>query len=412
MTADLVKGKGFRGALSYNLQKVAQGKAEVLDSTFAEVNAHSIMQEVRMVRMLRPNLSKYFYHTSLNFPPEENLSNQEMNKLASEYLFRMGFDQHQYILFRHYDADHPHVHLLVNRIGYDGTVVSDSKDYKRTEDILRKLEKQYGLIQVPSSSQAQERAMTKDELEMMKRTDEPSVKLKLQVILKDVLSSKPTTEQFINQLQAKGINVLFNQATTGFVSGISYGYEGMRFKGAHLGNAYKWSSIKQTISYEQERDRQAICQANLAARAASAANNGQSAAAAGTTINTKPSNGTGRADGSEAAAGRDQGTAPGSAGKLQGQLRNAGRRGSAADEGTQGADRRHAPASEGNSAESQGPQPKQRTAAKAMGHPAVPECGLISHLLSPAYDAGDVDHLQALEQNRRRKRRKKRGHSQ
>lgn len=401
MTADLVKGKGFRGALNYNLQKVADGKAEVLYSSFAEVNADSIMQEVRMVRMLRPNLARYFYHTSLNFPPEENLSNEQMNKLTNEYLFSMGFNQHQYILFRHYDADHPHVHLLVNRIGYDGSVVSDSKDYKRTEDILRKLEKQYGLVQVLSSSQAQERAMTKDELEMMKRTDEPSVKLKLQVILKDVLSRKPTAGQFINQLQVKGINVLFNQASTGFVSGISYGYEGMRFKGAHLGNAYKWSSIKQSISYEQERDRQAICQANLAARAARTSNE-----LAAERTNVKHSTGAGRADGSQAATGRDQGAAQGSAGNLQSKLR------SAADEGTQSTNRGHDHPGQGNGAESQGHQSKQRPSATAMGDPAVRERGLISGLLSPAYDAGDMDHLQALEQNRRRRRRKKRGHSQ
>jgi hypothetical protein len=34
MTADQVKGKGFRGALRYNLQKVDQGVAKILDMTF------------------------------------------------------------------------------------------------------------------------------------------------------------------------------------------------------------------------------------------------------------------------------------------------------------------------------------------------------------------------------------------
>jgi hypothetical protein len=113
--------------------------------------------------------------------------------------------------------------------------------------VLRQLEKQYGLTEVISSRQAQERAMTKNELEMMKRTDEPSTKMKLQVILKSILEqkSKLITAQFIQQLEAKGIDVLFNQASTGFVSGISYSYEGLQFKGAHLGNAYKWQAIKQ-----------------------------------------------------------------------------------------------------------------------------------------------------------------------
>ncbi|WP_121811979.1 relaxase/mobilization nuclease domain-containing protein [Mucilaginibacter kameinonensis] len=263
MTADQVKGKGFRGALNYNFEKVSKGKAELLDMSFAELKAQTIIDEVRMVRLQRPNLAKYFYHTSLNFPVNEDLDNKQMKVIAHDYLDAMGFKGNQYMIFRHYDADHPHLHLLVNRIGYDGSLVSDSNDYQRSEAVLRKLEKEYGLTPVISSKQAQERAMTKNELEMMKRTDAPSTKMKLQVILKEVLRQRPTTAEFIQALEAKGINVRFNQANTGLISGISYGIEGMQFKGQHLGNAYKWSSVKNSIGYEQERDRAAVHEANI-----------------------------------------------------------------------------------------------------------------------------------------------------
>lgn len=182
MTANQVKGKGFKGALRYNLEKVDRGVAYILDSAFADNKEGMILKEVQLMKMLRPNLRKYFYHTSLNFPPYENLSDQQMTRIAKDYLEQMGFDQNQYILFRHFDADHPHLHILVNRIGYDGSVVSDSKDYQRSEEVLRKLEKHYGLTRVVSSRQAHERAMTKNELGMMVRTDEPSVKMKLQEI--------------------------------------------------------------------------------------------------------------------------------------------------------------------------------------------------------------------------------------
>jgi len=267
MTADQVKGKGFRGALNYNLEKISKGKAELLDMSFAELKVGPIMDEVRMVRMQRPNLAKYFYHTSLNFPVNEDLDNKQMKAIAHDYLDAMGFKSNQYMIFRHYDADHPHLHLLVNRIGYDGSLVSDSNDYQRSEAVLRQLERKYGLTPVISSKHAQERAMTKNELEMMKRTDEPSTKMKLQVILKEVLRQKPATAEFIQALEAKGINVRFNQASTGFVSGISYGFEGLQFKGQHIGNAYKWSSVKNSIGYEQERDRATVHEANIRAGA-------------------------------------------------------------------------------------------------------------------------------------------------
>lgn len=266
MTADLVKGKGFRGALRYNLQKIEQLNASLLDSSFVRMNEQDVMKEVAMVRMLRPNLQKYFYHTSLNFPPEEDLSDAMMVKIAHEYLEGMGFNQHQYAIFRHFDAGHPHIHLMVNRIGYDGTLVSDSNDYQRTENILRRLEKKYGLTPVLSSRQAPERAITKNELELVREKNKPSSKQKLQIMIKAITKSKPTTEEFIKALEKQGVNVLFNQASTGFVSGISFGYEGLLFKGAHLGQAYKWQAVKNSISYEPERDREAISQENIRTR--------------------------------------------------------------------------------------------------------------------------------------------------
>ena len=273
MTADLVKGKSFRGALRYNLEKVRTKGAKILDTNFSCVVESAIMKEIFLVRMQRPGLSKYFYHTSLNFPPDENLSDQKITGIAKDFLFDSGFTQHQYILFRHHDADHPHVHLLVNRIGFDGSIVSDSNDYAKAEEILRRLEVMHGLRKVPSSKYTKERAITHDELEMMKRTKLPSVKAKLQVQLKDILKQKLTTDQFIVALEKRRINVLFNQATTGYISGISFGYEGMLFKGGSLGNDYKWSSFKNSINYDLERDRESIMQANARTRSFQFTNN-------------------------------------------------------------------------------------------------------------------------------------------
>jgi len=396
MTADQVKGKGFRGALRYNLQKVDQGVAKILDMTFTSGKEDSIMREVALVRMLRPNLQKYFYHTSLNFPPKENLGDEQMNIIANEYLNNMGFDQHQYAIFRHFDADHPHLHILVNRIGYDGKVISDSKDYQRSEQVLRRLEKQHGLTEVISSRQAQERAMTKNELEMMKRTDEPSVKMKLQVIIKNVLNQKPNAEQFITQLEAQGINVLFNQASTGFVSGISYGYEGMQFKGAHLGNAYKWQAIKNAISYEQERDCTAIYEANVRTREQPSARAGESVTrGTGVGINADTK-----------VITRNRKDVQQGAGKLQDQIGKADRKykQAAGTDGQQG-NKSGVPDQKyriQRGTDLQGQQPGRQQ----VGHQALPGSDLIGSLLGTDHNAGDMDQGALNEFKRKRKKRK------
>jgi hypothetical protein len=319
-----------------------------------------------------------------------------MNMIANEYLNNMGFDQHQYAIFRHFDADHPHLHILVNRIGYDGKVVSDSKDYQRSEQVLRELEKQHGLTEVISSRQAQERAMTKNELEMMKRTDEPSVKMKLQIIIRNVLSQKPYAEQFIQQLEAQGINVLFNQASTGFVSGISYGYEGMQFKGAHLGNAYKWQAVKNVISYEQERDCTAIHQANVRTRERQSERAGQSVTkgtAAGIHADTK------------ATAGNRKDVQQG-AGKLQDQIGKANRKyKQAAGADGQQSDKLGVPDQKyriQRGTDLQG----QQSGRQQVGYQALPDSDLIGNLLGTDYHAGDMDQGALNEFKRKRKKRK------
>jgi hypothetical protein len=145
------------GALNYNLKKLNHAdpnrRAELLDSNFTTLEKMQIKREVELLRQLRPNLNRYVYHTSLNFSKEEEklLDNPTMLAIAHDYLQANGFTQHQYLIFRHYDADHPHLHLLVNRIGFDGSVVSDSNNYKKSEAILRKLEEKYNLIHVVSS---------------------------------------------------------------------------------------------------------------------------------------------------------------------------------------------------------------------------------------------------------------------
>lgn len=214
--------------------------------------------------MQRPDLKKYFYHTSINFPKDENVNNQLMIQIGRDYLEANGFKQHKYIIFRHEDAGHPHFHILVNRIGYDGSVVSDSNDYTRSEKVLRDLERKYNLTQVIGSREAKERGMTKNEKEMMERRNVPSHKMAMQVIIGDVLESKNqmSTNEFISKLEARRVQVLFNQASTGYVSGISYSYQGMVMQGSKLGNGFKWSTIKNTIDYEQERDRQRIHETN------------------------------------------------------------------------------------------------------------------------------------------------------
>ena len=272
MIASQKIGKSFLGALNYNLKKLyhpdQNKRAELLDSSFASTDSRMIQQELRLTRSLKPNLSRYVYHTSLNFSIEDELDNNKLLSIAHDYLKESGYTNNQYMIFRHHDAPHPHIHLLVNRISFDGTVISDSNNFKRSEDIIRKLEGKYNLKPVQSSKETLLKAAKIGEIEQTLRTGKPSDKLILQNKLINILNQgNLSIKELIEKGERQGIHFLFNQATTGKISGITYFHNGFKIKGQALGNRFKWAELIKQINYEQIRDSKAISEANSRTKA-------------------------------------------------------------------------------------------------------------------------------------------------
>ncbi|GGI50790.1 hypothetical protein GCM10011425_20020 [Mucilaginibacter galii] len=390
------------GALKYNWNKLMHPdpnlRAKLLSTNFTSMDLAMIKLEVDLVRSLRPKLNRYVYHTSLNFHKDDVLDNKTLLAIAEDYLRLSGYTSNQYFIFRHHDADHPHLHLLVNRITFDGEVVSDSNNYKKSDAIAVQLEQQYNLVRVKHrihvpvelSSHISEhqdsritveqdstlgdeqhnritteqgnfitgeqytsvtadrgnnvpveqgnavphdqdsgitvepdskvpklqynrsplRAPTNNELEMVKRTRKGSDKMVLQDKLLRLVS-KPgiSLQDFINKCNAEGIHLLFNQASTGRVSGITYFHGEFKIKGQALGNRFKWAELIKTVDYEQGRDGQAIRQANERTRNKYGDETAASLAAFTTELDNNersPTDATGRLYGPTSTAGADR----------------------------------------------------------------------------------------------------------
>lgn len=309
-------GKSFMGALNYNLKKMNHPdmakRAELLDTNFTTLDVKQIRQEVDLLRQLRPGLNRYVYHTSLNFAEEDMLDNKQLTDIALKYLKANGFTNNQYLIFRHHDADHMHLHLLVNRITFDGDVVSDSNNYKKSEAVLRRLEQKYSLVPVEASSKVPQRAAKKDELEMVMRTGKPSDKMVLQQLLRKILTDeKLSLAELVKRGEQAGVHFLFNQASTGRISGITYFYEGFKIKGQALGNSFKWAELIKSIDYEQIRDGKAISEANnrtkkLYGELTTAGRNGDDELRAGSTKYIDGQSGSIEGIESESSAGRER----------------------------------------------------------------------------------------------------------
>jgi hypothetical protein len=160
---------------------------------------------------------------------------------------------------------------LVNRICFDDSVVSDSNNYKKSEALLKQLEYKYNLIPVEQSkfrvvdqgkiitiernNFVSRKAPKKNEVEKAVRINKPSDKMVLQnKLIKIIKQPNLSLTDFIQNCEQNGISILFNQASTGRVSGITYFNNDFKIKGQSLGNRFKWSEIIKSINYKQNRD--------------------------------------------------------------------------------------------------------------------------------------------------------------
>ena len=146
MIAKIVKGSNFRGVVSYILDKEKDARILVCDGLFAEnkeTTAGSFEAQARM----NPKVTKPVGHIALAFSKEDEhrLTDRAMAGIALEYLKRMGITDTQILIVRHFDKEHPHVHIAFNRIANDGRTISDRNERIRSTRICKELTRKYGL---------------------------------------------------------------------------------------------------------------------------------------------------------------------------------------------------------------------------------------------------------------------------
>jgi len=257
MIAKAIKGKGFRGALEYDLKK-EQGR--IIDTNMDGRGPRELAAEFGEIRKLRPNLGKAVLHVSLAASPGEHLTDAQWVNIGQYYINGMGLNRNQYVMSRHTDTEHEHIHMVVNRIQFDGKVTSDSHDYRRQEYLMRALERDLGLRQIESSTKTERRAATKGEIEEGLRTGKPSTRQQLQQLCDAAAKDCDTFRLYAERLEAAGVDLVPVLQLDGTkMSGLSYRLDGVMMKGSDLGKRYSPAGLaKHGVSYGKERDYEAV----------------------------------------------------------------------------------------------------------------------------------------------------------
>ena len=153
MVANIRSGSSPGGALYYNKEKVDKNEAEVLlwQKMLEPFNKHGRMDIDACMEGFRPYLeanrrtTNTVFHVSLNPSPEDRLTDERLRDIAREYMERMGYGEQPYIVFKHKDISREHLHIVSLRVDEQGRKLPHDFEARRSMEILRDLERKYGL---------------------------------------------------------------------------------------------------------------------------------------------------------------------------------------------------------------------------------------------------------------------------
>lgn len=260
MTAKIVKGTNFSGAIGYMLSK--KEKAEILKAEGVRTEPKELTANCfELQASMKPNVKKPVWHISLNFSEQDkhNLTNEKMVEIAEAYLQKMNIKNTQYLIVRHHDRSHPHIHLCINRIDNDGKLISDKNEKFRSTKICRELTEKHGLYIAPGKENVnRERLIGYDK-----------TKYEIFDTLRCAVPKSKTWDELEKHLKKNGVTFQFKTAgKTDKIQGIIFEKDGVKINGSKVDRACSFSKIDRQIkdnAYQalQEADKQAQ-QANIA----------------------------------------------------------------------------------------------------------------------------------------------------
>ena len=244
MMAKIIKGQGFLGVVNYVLDQSKD--AEILDSQGVRLkNAGSIIDSFVFQSEMTPRIKKPVGHISLDFSAQDlgKLSNSLMVKISQEYMNLMGISNTQHILCRHFDKEHPHVHLVFNRVDNEGKTISDRNDQYRSGKICKELTEKHGLYF----------ARGKEKVKAYRLREPDKTKYEIYESLKTIVPTCHNWDQIIAGLKQQGIGVTFKfKGKTNEIQGVVFDKNGYSFNGSKVDRQFSFSKItfqlKQNIS--------------------------------------------------------------------------------------------------------------------------------------------------------------------
>lgn len=235
MIGKQTKGTSFGGCVRYVLK---EEKSKLLEAVGVDGTPEQMADQFELQALLNDKVKNIVGHTSLNFSPEDGkrLKSDDalMLQIAHDYMKLMGIENTQYIIARHIDREHPHCHIVFNRVDNDGKTISDKNDFRRNEKACKMLTAKYRLYFANGKEHIKEerlRPYDRAKHEIYKALKEELPKVQNWTDLKDALADRD-------------IDMKFKVSrTTREIQGVKFDYNGFSFSGSKVSREFSYLNI-------------------------------------------------------------------------------------------------------------------------------------------------------------------------
>jgi hypothetical protein len=244
MIGKVKTGKSFAGCIRYNLERE---EATILYAEGIRTDSVlHIINDFNMQRKMNPELGQAVGHIVLSWSAQdkEKLSPEGMTQHAKEYLQKMKIADTQLLVVQHHDREHPHIHIVYNRVNNEAKTISDQYQRKRNAEVCKQMTLKHGY----------HIAQGKAQVNRTQLTGADRIKYQLYDAIKENLVQAKTWKDLENLLKRQGIELHYKyKGGTTEVQGISFSKDGLKLKGSDIDRSLSYGKLNQQLEQNQQK---------------------------------------------------------------------------------------------------------------------------------------------------------------
>ena len=246
MIGKVITGRSFGGCIRYVLQKQ---DALILEAAGVRVQeTNQTINDFNLQRKYNPNLGQAVGHIALSWSMNDlpKLNDEVMVNMAKEYLQKMKIQDTQYLIVKHQDRDHPHIHIVYNRVDNNGKTIADNFQKQRNVKVCKDMTLKHGLYMSPGKEQVNRKQLK----------GQDKIKYELFDAIKSASKKVKTLNELKQVLTKQGIGMLYKyKSGTNEIQGISFSKGEYKFKGSEIDRSLSYAKLSQAIEQQAKPEK-------------------------------------------------------------------------------------------------------------------------------------------------------------